>query len=89
MKISKALLLSIIKSASAEDTADDGKLAEHVRASLDGKKSMIGRYQKLVEERTHLVATVTAIDTRIANMQSRCTHDLVDGNLCLICGATV
>ena len=89
MKISKALLLSIIKTASAEDAADDDKLAEHVRANLEGKKTMISRYQKLVAERTNLTATVAAIDVRILNMQNRCTHELTEGPLCLTCGATV
>lgn len=89
MKISKALLLSIIKSASAEDAADDDKLAEHVRVNLDGKKRMIGRYQRLVAERLDLVAAIADIDIRVTNMQSRCTHELTEGSLCLTCGATV
>ena len=89
MEISKALLLSIIKSASAEDAADDDKLAEHVRVNLDGKKRMIGRYQRLVEERAGLVIAIDEIDIRITNMQDRCTHELTEGSLCLTCGATV
>lgn len=89
MKISKALLLSIIKSASAEDAADDNKLAEYVRASLSGRKPMISRYQKLTAERVNLVAAIAELDARILNMQNRCTHELTDGELCLTCGATV
>jgi hypothetical protein len=89
MKISKALLLSIIKSASAEDAADDDKLAEHVRAHLDGKKRMIGRVQRLMDERAGLVTAIDEIDGRITNMQSNCTHELTEGSLCLTCGATV
>jgi hypothetical protein len=89
MKISKALILSIIKSASPEDAADDDKLAEHVRASLSGKKMMISRYQNLTAERDNLIAATADIDERITNMQDRCTHELTEGSLCLTCGATV
>lgn len=89
MKISKPLLLSIIKAASAEDAADNDKLAEHVRAQLDGNKAMIGKHQALSAERSSLVDGVAIIDGRISNMQTRCPHEFVDANVCLICGATV
>jgi hypothetical protein len=89
MKISKALLLSIIKLASAEDAADDDKLAEHVRANLDGKKMVIGKRQALIAERQALVADIAVIDSRLSNIRNRCTHELVEANTCLVCGATV
>lgn len=89
MKISKALLLSIIKLASVEDAADADKLAEHVRANLDGKKMMISKYQNLIAERADLVDAVTQIDARVTSIQNRCTHELTEGSLCLTCGATV
>ena len=89
MKISKALILSIIRSASAEDAADDDKLAEHVRANLDGKKRMIGRYQRLMDERAGLVTAIDELDARIVALRDRCTHNLVEASTCLICGATV
>jgi uncharacterized protein YydD (DUF2326 family) len=90
MKISKALLLSIIKTATAEDAANNDKLAEHVRLTLSKNTAMISKYQSLMSERTDLVGDIAAIDTRVTNMQSRCAHELTDGiSLCLTCGATV
>lgn len=89
MKISKELLLSIIKTASVDDAKDNVKLAEHVRANLDDKEAMIGKRQTLIAERQALVADIAVIDLRLTALRNRCTHELMDAGTCLICGATV